>query len=318
MLFGPCSKYHVDRFFQISISIRKNLKSSVSLIVQVASQVVTKFILQQRNRFDSVATKLAIQMCVKLGGAPWRGRCPLKQAMTIGFDVAKDSTNRNISYGCLVATMNLHQSQNYFSAVSRIEGVDCTNELVMNVLKALSKYQKNDDENQLPSYIFLYRGGVSEGELAYVRDIELAQLNTAIAKRYNGTPPKLAYIVVSKRVNTRFWQRTNGNNVSNPDPGTVIDNTVTLQERYEFFLLSQKSGQGTASPTNYNIIYDTTELSPIKIQTWTYIQTHLYYNWCGTTRIPAVLQYANKLGFLVSNYMHRVPQISLEDRLYFL
>lgn len=278
--------------------------------------MVTKFILQQRNRFDSVATKLAIQMCVKLGGAPWRGRCPLKNAMTIGFDVAKDSANRNVGYGCLVATMDLKEGPNFFSAVSRIEGSDCTNELVMNVIKALNEYEGKHE--QLPSYIFLYRGGVSDGELAYVRDIELAQLNNAIAKRYKDAPPKLAYIVVTKRVNTRFWQRSNGNGVSNPDPGTVIDNTVTLRERYEFFLLSQKSGQGTASPTNYNIIYDTTELTPIKIQTWTFIHTHLYYNWCGTTRIPAVLQYANKLGFLISNYMHRVPQVSLSDRLFFL
>lgn len=283
---------------------------------QVASQVVTKYILQQRNRFDSVATKLAIQMCVKLGGAPWRGRCPLRNAMTIGFDVAKDSANRNISYGCLVATMDLKESPKYFSAVSRIEGVDCTNELVMNLIKALNMYQEHHDT--LPAIIFLYRGGVSDGELGYVRDIELTQLNKALAKRYDGTPPKLAYIVVTKRVNTRFWQRANGNSVSNPDPGTVIDNTVTLRERYEFFLLSQKSGQGTASPTNYNIIYDTTEMDPIRIQTWTFIHTHLYYNWCGTTRIPAVLQYANKLGFLVSNYMHRAPQLTLSDKLYFL
>lgn len=278
--------------------------------------MVTKYIVQQRARFDSVATKLAIQMCVKLGGAPWRGRCPLKNAMTIGFDVAKDSSNRNISYGCLVATMDLKEGPSFFSAVSRIEGADCTNELVMNVVKALNEYQNKHE--RLPSYIFLYRGGVSDGELAYVHNIELTQLNNAIAKRYQGEPPKLAYIVVTKRVNTRFWQRSPNNGASNPEPGTVIDNTVTLRERYEFFLLSQKTGQGTASPTNYNIIYDTTELTPIKIQTWTFIHTHLYYNWCGTTRIPAVLQYANKLGFLVSNYMHRVPQVSLSDKLFFL
>lgn len=255
-------------------------------------------------------------MCVKLGGAPWRGRCPLKNTMTIGFDVAKDSTNRSISYGCLVATMDLKESPRFFSAASRIEGAESTNELVMNVIKALNQYEQN--HKQLPSYIFLYRGGVSDGELAYVRDIELTQLNNALAKRYGDVSPKLAYIVVTKRVNTRFWQRSNGSSVSNPEPGTVIDSTVTLRERYEFFLLSQKTGQGTASPTNYNIIFDTTQLEPIKIQTWTFIHTHLYYNWCGTTRIPAVLQYANKLGFLISNYMHRVPQISLSDKLFFL
>lgn len=284
---------------------------------QIASQVVTKFILQQRNRFDSVATKLAIQMCVKLGGAPWRGRCPLKNAMTIGFDVAKDKSRRNTSYGCLVATMDLkEQAPSYFSTVGCIgDDADATSVLVMNLIKALQAYRQK--QGVLPAYIFLYRGGVSDGELGIVRDIEIAQLKKTLDNVYEGTPPKLAYIVVTKRVNTRFWQRTS-HNVSNPDPGTVIDNTVTLRERYEFFLLSQKSGQGTASPTNYNIIYDTTELTPIKIQTWTYIHTHLYYNWCGTTRIPAVLQYANKLGFLVSNYMHREPQAILGDKLYFL
>lgn len=234
--------------------------------------------------------------------------------MTIGFDIAKDANNKSVSYGCMVATMDLKQSMSFFSAVSRVEN-DCSKEIALNILKAISAYA--DRHEVLPSYIFIYRGGVGDGDLAYVRDIELAQINNALNKRYDNNPPKIVYMVVSKHINTRFWTKSR-DMFTNPQPGTVVDNGITLQERYEFFLVSQKCGQGTVSPTNYNILYDTSEMNVERIQQWTFIHTHLYYNWYGTTRIPAVLQYANKLGFLVSNYMHRAPQASLCDRLFFL
>lgn len=254
-------------------------------------------------------------MCTKLGGAPWQTRCPLRNAMTIGFDIAKDSINKLVSYGCMVATMDLKKEVGFFSVVTKIEGPDCSKEISMNVIKALKAYEEK--HGCLPAHIFFYRGGVSDGELGYVRDIEIKQLTNAIEKRYNGEPPKMVYMVVTKKINTRFWQKS-GNDCRNPDPGTVIDNTVTLRERYEFFLVSQKCGQGTISPTNYNILYDTSGIPPIRIQQWTFIHCHLYYNWYGTTRVPAVLQYAFKLGFLVSNYMHRAPNTDLCDKLFFL
>lgn len=56
----------------------------------VSSQVVTKFILSsQRNKYDSVVTKVAIQMCSKLGGAPWFPRCPLKNVRHFFHDFLK-------------------------------------------------------------------------------------------------------------------------------------------------------------------------------------------------------------------------------------
>lgn len=36
----------------------------------VASQVATKFNLSKDKGYDSIVTKIAIQMCTKLGGAP--------------------------------------------------------------------------------------------------------------------------------------------------------------------------------------------------------------------------------------------------------
>lgn len=89
--------------------------------------------------------------------------------------------------------------------------------------------------------------------------------------------------------------------------------------RYDFYLVPQTITQGTTSPTLYNVIHDTTtEMMPDRVQLWTYKMCHIYYNWSGTVRVPAVMQYATKLSFLVANSIHRLPNNGLENKLYFL
>lgn len=88
--------------------------------------------------------------------------------------------------------------------------------------------------------------------------------------------------------------------------------------RYDFFLVSQSVNQGTVTPTSYNVLYDNMGLPPDKLQQLTYKQTHIYYNWAGTTRVPAVCLYAHKLSFLVGQFIHQSPSSLLERQLYFL
>jgi aubergine-like protein len=56
-------------------------------------------------------------------------------------------------------------------------------------------------------------------------------------------------VVVQKRINARIFSRIN-NVLSNPAPGTVVDHTITRKMAYDFFLVSQKVGQGTVTPTH--------------------------------------------------------------------
>jgi hypothetical protein len=85
----------------------------------------------------------------------------------------------------------------------------------------------------------------------------------------------------------------------NPVCGTVVDSKVTLQERYDFFLVSQKVTQGTVSPTSYNIIEDDTGISPDIHQRLAYALTHLYYNWPVQNIISVVLFYVITFVFRV-------------------
>lgn len=66
--------------------------------------------------------------------------------------------------------------------------------------------------------------------------------------------PKWAMVIVKKRGCSKFFAK-NGDQLYNPPPGTVIDNTVTHQNWFDFYLISQCARQGTAAPTHFNVIW---------------------------------------------------------------
>lgn len=151
--------------------------------------------------------------------------------------------------------------------------------------------------------------------------------------------PGIAYIIVTKRISTRFFT-SSATAPENPKCGTVVDNVVTHSDRFNFYLISQKVNQGTVSPTMYDVIYDSTRLTPDNHQSLAYALTHLYYNWAviylpiyllnwhrttfflylqGTLRIPAPIQYAHKLAYLVGENMgDRMPHENLATFSYYL
>jgi len=222
----------------------------------------------------SIASKVAIQINSKLMGAPWMIDLPVSGLMTVGFDICHCTKERSKSYGALIATMDLLKSTKYFSHVAQhVKGQDLSNEISVSFRLALKCYLKH--HKCLPQRIVFYRDGVGEGQLTQVYETELQAILSELKNAYHGsgqTEPKMAYIIVTKRIAARFFA-----NGANPPPGTVVDDIVTLPERYDFYLVSQSVRQGTVSPTNYNVIYDTLGLSADRIQHLTYKMTHLYY-----------------------------------------
>ncbi|XP_062128728.1 protein aubergine-like isoform X1 [Drosophila sulfurigaster albostrigata] len=286
----------------------------------VPSQVVTlKTIAPRPDRSSglmSIATKVVIQMNAKLMGAPWMIELPINGLMTVGFDVCHSSKNKNKSYGAFVATMDMKSSTRYFSSVTEhMKGQELSNQILMNMTCALKAYREH--HGSLPDRILFFRDGVGDGQLNQVFNIEVKFLKTRLDEIYKSAGKEkgcnLAFIVVTKRINTRYFV-----NKRNPEPGTIVDDVITLPERYDFYLVSQAIKQGTVSPTNYNVLHDSMGLNADKIQILTYKMTHMYYNWSGTCRVPAVCQYAHKLAFLIAESIHRAPSSSLENQLFFL
>lgn len=295
-----------------------SIKKKGCLERAIPTQVITQKSAGNQRGLMSIATKVAIQINCKLGYTPWMIDLPLSGLMTIGYDVAKSTRDRSKAFGALVASMDMKTNATFYSTVAECSSHDVlANSLWPMMTKALRQYRR-EHENKLPTRILFYRDGVGEGSLRQVYEHEVKDVVEKLEQEYKRVgsekPPMFAYVVVSKSINTRFFM----NRGQNPTPGTIVDDVVTLPERYDFFLVSQSVRQGTVSPTSYNIVYSNIRLTPDQMQLLTYKMTHLYYNWSGTTRVPAVCQYAKKLATLVATSLYQPPQNALEKKLYYL
>uniref|UniRef100_A0A8C6F053 Piwi like RNA-mediated silencing 3 n=1 Tax=Marmota marmota marmota TaxID=9994 RepID=A0A8C6F053_MARMA len=167
-----------------------------------------------------------------------------------------------------------------------------------------------------PESIVVYRDGVGDGQLQALLDHEISEL-VSYLENEDSSSSTLTFIVVKKRINTRFFLKHN-RRLGNPAPGTVVDMMVTREQWYDFYIVSQSSTVGTVTPTHYNVIYDTVCLDPDTVQRLTYKLCHMYYNLPGIIRVPAPCHYAHKLAYLVGQSLHDQPSSLLANSLYYL
>ncbi|KAL9980655.1 hypothetical protein ACROYT_G009266 [Oculina patagonica] len=293
------------------------IKKLCCLEKPVPSQVIVGRTISKKQMLMSVCTKIGIQLNVKLGGEAWAVEIPLKKTMVIGIDCYHDSSTKGRSVGGFVASMNQTLTK-YYSRVSfQHTGMELIDGLKTNMTAALRKY--NEINGDLPERILIYRDGVGDGQLRAVVEHEVPQLKASFNDVAGGYKPRFSVVIVKKRISARLFHRTgDAVNLTNPPPGTVVDTDITRKEWFDFFLISQSVRQGTVSPTHYNVIEDSSGLTPDHFQRLTYKLTHLYYNWPGTVRVPAPCQYAHKLAFLVGQSLHKPPRPELADKLFFL
>lgn len=173
----------------------------------------------------SIATKVAVQLNCKMGGAPWALQIPLTGLMVVGYDVCHDSGDRTKSFGATVASIDRNLARYYNTCTPHRNGEELSNDLALSIMSAIALYQRV--QGKIPDRIVIYRDGVGDGQLKYVFEHEIKLIVEKLQSTYYAKGPlKLAFIVVSKRINTRVFA-----NSGNPPPGTVIDDCITLPER---------------------------------------------------------------------------------------
>lgn len=282
----------------------------------VASQVIVAKTLQNQKSLMSICTKIGIQMAAKLGAEPWVLNIPPKKMMVCGYDTYHDSFQKGRSVGAFVSSLNETLSRWYSRVAYHTNNEEMSNKFAENFIFGLKHYYEVN--KCLPDRIIVYRDGVSEGQIPHVFNVELERIRDAIKQVAGETVIRLSFIIVTKRVVSRFFLRTGPTNAENPHPGTIIDHTVTRTGRYDFYLISQSVRNGTVGPVNYNIIEDETGWKPHHHQQLAYKLCHLYYNWMGTVKVPAPCQYAHKLAYLTGTHLHKEPSVQLCDTLFYL
>lgn len=79
----------------------------------------------------------------------------------------------------------------------------------------------------LPDRIVVYRDGVGDGQMHVVEQYEVPQMTSCFAMLASNYQPKMAVVVVQKRISTRIFQRGGPKGLTNPAPGTILDHTIT-------------------------------------------------------------------------------------------
>lgn len=247
--------------------------------IPTPSQCVQAKTINDDRKFRSVMVKIILQMNVKLGGALWGVKLPFKRTMICGMDTYHDST---INVGGFVASIN-EGFTHYFSRPAIQQGKEeLINGLSFCFESALKCYENKN--NFLPDSIIVYRDGVSEGQLDHVRNYEIEQFRKTMKKIDPHYNPKLTFIVVQKRVNTKFFMEVKKakTEMCNMPPGTIIDKRVTHRTLYDFYLVSQHVNQGSTTPSHYVVLTDENDFPADVMQRITFKLCFMYYNWPGT------------------------------------
>ena len=79
------------------------------------------------------------------------------------------------------------------------ETIENLEEMVVDLLKAFQSRNK-----RLPQRILFYRRGVGDGQFKRVMRGEVSAMKRAFKRGYGDKPPKLTFVIVQKRHNTRY------------------------------------------------------------------------------------------------------------------
>ena len=296
LIFLP--KPNADRVYK---KVKVQCNQNIGIPTQFFTNWSFKFTKNIQNL--SVATKVLIQMCAKLKMKIWKVQIPKginengHQTMIVGADVFHKSMHESVTS---VVSSYDKDFCSYYSQTStqRRKGDDTLYDIAEKVKNAARRYQKAN--SFAPSNIIVYRDGVGQGQIESVREKELKSLIKGLEQEFNGKTPSLAYIIVTKRLSDRFFVETR-NGLENPSGGLIVDQTVVKEGQFDYFMVAQavSTAQGTATPTNYNVIYNNTNLTADMFYQLTYHQCFSYYNWSGPLKVPAVIMMANKQGLVV-------------------
>lgn len=229
-LLGIIERFNPELIMCVVSNAKQDRYSSIKKLCcidkGIPSQVIQVRNLRAKGAM-SIATKVAIQISCKIGGAPWCVEIPVKTAlMIVGYDACHDPRQKSKSYGAVVATYNKTFSHYYGTYTCHDKGEELSNDFALSIVKCMKVFK--EENGCYPQKIIIYRDGVGEGNIAHVRDFEVAHIVKMLKEKFE-VNVELAFIIVTKRINTRIFAEG-----QNPPAGTVIDDVITLPEKYNF------------------------------------------------------------------------------------
>lgn len=145
--------------------------------------------------------KIILQMNCKLGGTLWGVKIPLKQTMICGIDTYHEAGMKGQTVAGFVATYNPEFTKWWSRPTIQEKREELVNGLVASMEAAIAQYLEFN--SYYPESIVIYRDGVSDGQMAHVKDFEIPQFKAAFKRIKDDYRPKLTFIVVKKRIDMK-------------------------------------------------------------------------------------------------------------------
>ncbi|TNV83116.1 hypothetical protein FGO68_gene11586 [Halteria grandinella] len=295
------------------------LKKLLISTLPVPSQVVLAQTISRGKNLRSICSKILIQINAKIGGVPWTVKNPPffnRPAMIVGYDVHHQRGQKSMLAVC--CTIN-QSGTKYCAKVHPQDGenVEIASHLTIILGEMLEQFNKIN--KIYPEKIVFYRDGVGESQKSVVMQREMEQIDAALKEKGLTDKCKYAFIMVNKRVKTKIIWDNNGR-LENPRSGTVLDHSITPQNTYDFYLVSQNCRQGVATPSHYSILVDQMKSEPEDLMKLTHYMTYLYYNFSGPVKIPAPVKYADRLAKMIGERQNIKPHEHFQNinGLYFI
>jgi len=275
-----------------------------------------------------------LKLNLKLGGENVRlgaNRLQLMRdqpTMVCGVDVHHSPPGASKpSWAALVASYDPECSK-YMTLVTeqkeREEVLSCLEE---NMRLCIQQFY--DHNTCYPKRIIFYRDGVAHNQFLRVAEQEVGHISLVL-EQLGMLGTELIFVVVQKKTNARFalsprdggfvpkmgggkggggkgakggkggkggGKGGSGDDLGNVPAGTVVDCGITDKGGFDFYMVSQHSGMGTARPSHYHVLKCPASLTQDEIQTFTFDLCHVYARCTKIASRPAPIYYAHLAAF---------------------
>ena len=267
---------------------------------QIPTQFINPQTFAKGKGIQSIVNRILMQINSKIGGAPW-GISDLpfsdKPMMVMGLSLWKK--NQKSENGILVCTSTVNPRLNkYITIWKEVKNSDATSQIAEWVTESIKSFKAINNAD--PSKLIVYRDGLSESQQTLALNFEIPAIKKAL-EEYKET--QFAYIIANKKVSWRYFPSNRGR-LDTAGPGMVVEDTITSKGEYQnFFMVSQVSRQGAASPSHYYILYADESLAKSKenLIKLSYKLWYLYFHINAGIKIPAPIQYAERCGALLGD-----------------
>lgn len=241
----------------------------------------------------TILTLIAMQLCAKLGGAPWAFSEPIydEKVPIIGLDIYHSKEGTSLAGACAV----FDPYGEYLFSYASLGTVE---ELLTDVLKKyINAFGK-------PSEVLILRDGLNftqEQKFLLSSGGELETIEKVLANR---DIPNYVLVMEKKGTHLRMYKKITAIKVENPEPGTVVIGTPF--EPNEMLITSQMTYQGTVTPIMYKVIKPE-KPDMVKIAAAINKLSRHHWNTNKAVKIPAPALHANRITYLVRRILGQIP-----------